>query len=118
MASSNEKNRRVDSLTGSSEKPLWGQVEGIGKGTKATYDPSKKTLTFCFNRGPEVTSSILQASREQLMKQLKELGYPSAMKYNGEVNVENVEEENLVVANKNHKVIIHLNPKQQEAKKE
>ncbi len=93
------------------DKPVWGQVEKIGKGTKANYDPSKKTITFCFNRGPETTSELLRASRELLMKELRDLGYPSRMKYNGEVLVENVAEEDVVIVNKNHKLIIHLNSK-------
>ena len=96
----------------SSEKPIWGQVEKLGKGTKANYDPSKKTITFCFNRGPDTSSEVLRASRELLMKELKELGYASRMKYNGEVVVDNVTEENVVIVNKNHKLIIHLNNKQ------
>ena len=98
------------------EKPIWGQVEKIGKGTKANYDPSKKTITFCFNRGPETSSELLRASRELLMKELKELGYASRMKYNGEVIVDNIAEEDVVVVNKNHKLIIHLNKKQSEDK--
>ena len=98
------------------EKPIWGQVEKIGKGTKANYDPSKKTITFCFNRGPETSSELLRASRELLMKELKELGYASRMKYNGEVIVDNIAEEDVVVVNKNHKLIIYLNKKQSEDK--
>jgi hypothetical protein len=105
-------------LRDSSEKTLWGQTEKIGKGTKATYEPARKTITFCFNRSPEMTSELLKASREHLMKELKELGYPSRMKYNGEVVVENVAEENVVLAKKNHKLIIHLNPKQPATEKE
>ena len=100
----------------SSEKIEWGQVEKIGKGTKANYDSKKKVLTFCFNRGPETSSESLRASRELLMKELNELGYPSRMKYNGEVVVENVEENRLVLQKKNHKLVIRLNEKQEEEK--
>ena len=91
---------------------MWGQVEKIGKGTKANYDPAKKTITFCFNRGPETSSELLRKSRELLMKELKELGYASRMKYNGEVLVENIAEEDVVLVKKNHKLIIRLNKKQ------
>jgi hypothetical protein len=93
------------------EKTIWGQTEKIGKGTKANYDSAKKTITFCFKRGPETTSEQLRAARELLMKELKDLGYLSRMKYNGEVLVENVAEENVVLLRKNHKLIIHLNSK-------
>ncbi len=99
-----------------SEKIEWGQVEKIGKGTKASYDSKKKVLTFCFNRGPETSSDLLRASRELLMKELSELGYPSRMKYNGEVVVENVDENRVVLQKKNHKLVIHLNKKQDEEK--
>jgi hypothetical protein len=98
-------------LRESEDKPIWGQVEKIGKGTKANYEPAKKTLTFCFNRGPDTSGEALRASRELLMKQLKDLGYASRMKYNGEVMVENVEAEDVVLVNKNHKLVIHLNVK-------
>ena len=90
---------------------VWGQVEKIGKATKAAYDAGKKTLTFCFNRDPYTTSEKLRALRERLMQELKEQGYPSCMKYNGEVIVENVQEEDVVLERKNHKLIIHLNKK-------
>ena len=36
-----------------SDKVVWGQVEKIGKGTRANYDPDKKTITFAFKRGPK-----------------------------------------------------------------
>ncbi len=94
------------------EKTVWGQVEKIGKGTKANYDSTKKTITFCFNRGPQTSSEQLRASRELLMKELRDLGYSSRMKYNGEVLVENVAEEDVVLVRKNHKLMIHLNQKQ------
>ena len=100
----------------STEKIEWGQVEKIGKGTKANYDSKKKVLTFCFNRGPETSSELLRASRELLMKELSELGYASRMKYNGEVVVENVQETDVVFVKKNHKLTIHLNKKQAEEK--
>ena len=91
-------------------------MEKIGKGTKANYDSEKKVLTFCFNRGPDTSSEALRASRELLMKELKELGYVSRMKYNGEVVVDNVEETDVVLVKKNHKLMIRLNKKQAEEK--
>ena len=96
----------------SSEKTMWGQVEKLGKGTKANYDPDKKIITFCFNRSPQTSSELLRTLRELLMKELRELGYDSHMKYNGEVVVEHVAEENVVLVKKNHKLVIHLNKKQ------
>jgi hypothetical protein len=105
-------------LRDSDEKTIWGQVEKIGKGTKANYDPSKKTITFAFNRGPETSSELLRASRESLMRELRDLGYPSRMKYNGEVLVENISEEDVVLVKKNHKLMIHLNKKQVGEKKD
>lgn len=96
------------------EKLEWGQVEKIGKGTKANYNSEKKVLTFCFNRGPETSGDLLRASREQLMKALTELGYTCRMKYNGEVIVDNVLESDVVLVKKNHKLIISLNKKQDE----
>ncbi len=99
-----------------SERIEWGQVEKIGKGTKANYDSKKMTLTFCFKRGPEMSSELLRKSRELLMKELKELGYESHMKYNGEVVVDNVQESNVVLVKKNHKLMIRLNKKQTEEK--
>ena len=95
-----------------SPEPIWGQTEKIGKGTKANYDPSKKTITFCFNRGPTMSSELLRKQREKLMQELKDLGYPSRMKYNGEVLVENVEEADLVLTKKSGKLLIHLNDRQ------
>ena len=96
----------------SSEKTIWGQVEKLGKGTKANYDPDKKIITFCFNRSPQTSSELLRTSRELLMKELRELGYAGRMKYNGEVVVDNIAEEDVVLVKKNHKLIIHLNKKQ------
>jgi hypothetical protein len=101
-------------LRETTEKLEWGQVEKIGKGTKANYNAKKKVLTFCFNRGPETSSELLRTSREQLMKELTELGYLSRMKYNGEVIVDNVQESDLVLIKKNHKLLITLNKKQDE----
>ena len=95
-----------------SDKIVWGKVEKVGKGTRANYDLGKKTITFCFNRNLETSSEQLRKLRETLMKELKDLGYPSRMKYNGEVVVENIEEENVVVVTENHKLTIRLNPKQ------
>jgi hypothetical protein len=103
-------------LRETNEKLEWGQVEKIGKGTKANYDSQKKLLTFCFNRGPETSSELLRESRERLMKELNELGYASRMKYNGEVVVDKVEENDVVLVKKNHKLMIHLNKKQPEEK--
>ena len=96
----------------SEEKSMWGQVEKLGKGTKANYDSHKNIITFCFNRSPETSGELLRKERELLMKELEELGYASHMKYNGEVVVDNVAEENVVLVKKNHKLIIHLNNKQ------
>jgi len=87
-------------------------VEKIGKGTKANYDPEKKTITFCFNRNPEVSSDLLKKSRERLTQELKELGFVSRMKYNGEVVVDNIAKEDVVLEKKNHKLIIRLKKKQ------
>ncbi len=100
----------------SAQKLEWGQVERIGKGTKANYDSEKKVLTFCFNRGPDTSSELLRASRELLMKELRELGYVSRMKYNGEVVVDCVQESDVVLVKKNHKLMIRLNKKQAEEK--
>jgi hypothetical protein len=99
-------------LRESDQKLEWGQVERIGKGTKASYDSEKKVLTFCFNRGPNTSSELLRASRELLMKELRELGYISRMKYNGEVVVDCVQESDVVLVKKNHKLMIRLNKKQ------
>lgn len=93
---------------------MWGQVEKIGKGTKANYDPVKKTITFCFNRNPETSSDLLKKSRDRLLKELKEIGLVSRIKYNGEVVVDNVAKEDVVLEKKNHKLIIHLSKKQTE----
>ena len=90
------------------DKTVWGQVEKVGKGTRANYDPDKKTITFCFKRDPYTTGEQLKKLRETLMKELKEVGYPSRMKYNGEVLVENVADEEVVQIRKNHKLVIQL----------
>jgi hypothetical protein len=100
-----------------SDKIVWGKVDKIGKGTRANYDPDKKTLTFCFNRNLETSSEQLRKLRESLMGELKQLGYPSRMKYNGEVVVENVENENVVLVTENHKLTIRLNTKESPEKK-
>jgi len=99
-------------LRDTAEKTIWGQVEKLGKGTKANYDPGKKTVTFCFNRSPQTSSELLRTTRELLMKELKELGYEGRMKYNGEVVVDNIVEEDVVLVKKNHKLVIHLKNKQ------
>ena len=52
------------------------------------------------------------------MKQLKDIGHASRMKYNGEVVVENVTAEDVVLVNKNHKLMIHLNNKLTSEKKD
>ena len=96
----------------SNEKRIWGKVEKLGKGTKANYDPDKKIITFCFNRSPQTSSELLRTLRERLIKELRELGYDGRMKYNGEVVVNNIAEEDVVLVKKNHKLIIHLNKKQ------
>jgi hypothetical protein len=103
-------------LKDTNEEAVWGQVEKIGKGTKANYDSSNKTITFCFNRNPETSSDLLKKSRERLMQELKDLGYTSRMKYNGEVIVDNIGKEDVVLEKKNHKLIIRLNKKQTEEK--
>jgi hypothetical protein len=103
-------------LRDADEKTVWGQVEKIGKGTKANYDANNKTLTFCFNRNPNTTSDQLKKLRENLIKELLELGYASRMKYNGEVIADKIEQENVVIERKNHKLIIHLNKKATEDK--
>ena len=96
----------------SNEEAMWGQVEKIGKGTKANYDPEKKTITFCFNRSPEASSVLLKKSRDRLTEELKEIGWVSRIKYNGEVVVDNVAKEDVVLEKKNHKLVIRLNKKQ------
>lgn len=96
----------------SDEEAIWGQVEKIGKGTKANYDPERKTITFCFNRSPEASSDILKKSRERLIQELKEQGFVSRVKNNGEVVVDNIAKEDLVLEKKNHKLTIRLNKKQ------
>jgi hypothetical protein len=95
-----------------SDKTIWGRVEKLGKGTRANYNPDKKTITFCFNRDPQTSSGQLKTSRELLIKEIKELGYTSRMKYNGEVVVDNIEQEDVALVKKNHQLIIHLNKKQ------
>jgi len=87
-------------------------VEKLGKGTKANYDPDKKIITFCFNRSPHISSDLLRTSRELLMKELRELGYDGRIKYTGEIVVDNIAEEDVVLVKKDHKLVIHLNKKQ------
>jgi hypothetical protein len=93
------------------DKVIWGHVEKIGKGTRANYEPAKKTITFCFKRDEQTTSEQLRKLRETLMNELKELGYNSRMKYNGEVIADNIEEQEVVLLRKNHQLIIQLNKK-------
>ena len=96
----------------SNEKRIWGQVEKLSKVTKANYDIDKKIITFCFNISPQTSSELLRTSRELLIKELRELGYDGRMKYNGEVVVDNIAEEDVVLVKKDHKLIITLNKKQ------
>lgn len=102
----------------STEKVVWGHVEKIGKGTRANYEPAKKTITFCFKRDENSTSEQLRKLRENLMDELKALGYSSRMKYNGEVIAENIAEENVVLVRKNHQLVIKLNDKNKPQNKE
>jgi hypothetical protein len=99
-----------------SDKTIWGRVEKLGKGTRANYNPDKKTITFCFNRDPQTSSEQLKTSRELLIKEIKELGYTSRIKYNGEVVANNIEQEDVTLIKKNHQLIIHINKKQSEDK--
>ncbi|HKM59785.1 MAG TPA: hypothetical protein VJY36_02815 [Candidatus Bathyarchaeia archaeon] len=94
-----------------SDKTIWGHVEKLGKGTRANYDPDKKTIAFCFTRDPQTSGEQLRRLRELLMNELKELGYTSRMKYNGEVIADNIEKEDVALVKKNHQLIIHLNKK-------
>jgi hypothetical protein len=94
------------------EEAIWGQMENIGKGTKVNFDPAKKTITFCFNRSPEASSDLLKKSRDRLTQELKEIGWVSRIKYNGEVVIDNVTKEDVVLEKKNHKLVIRLNKKQ------
>ena len=91
------------------DKVVWGHVEKIGKGTRANYEPAKKTITFCFKRDEQTTSEQLRKLRETQMNELKELGYNSRMKYNGEVIADNIEEQEVVLLRKNHQLVIQLN---------
>jgi len=99
-------------LRDSNGKTMWGRVEKLGKGTKANYDSDKKIITFCFNRSPHISSDLLRTSRELLMKELRELGYDGRIKYTGEIVVDNIAEEDVVLVKKDHKLVIHLNKKQ------
>ncbi len=101
-----------EELTDISEKTIWGQAEKLGKGTKANYDTDKKIITFCFNRSPRTSNELLKTTRELLIKELRELGYVGRIKYNGEVVVDNISDEDVVLVKKNHKLMIHLNKKQ------
>jgi hypothetical protein len=94
-----------------SDKTIWGHVEKLGKGTRANYDSDKKTITFCFKRDPQTSGEQIRKLRETLMNELKELGYISRMKYNGEVIADNIEKEDVTLVKKNHQLIIHLNKK-------
>ena len=96
----------------SDKETIWGKVERIGNGTKANCYSEKKTITLCFNRSPEASSDILKKSRERLIQELKEQGFVSRVKYNGEVVVDNIAKEDLVLEKKNHKHTIRLNKKQ------
>ena len=98
------------------DKVVWGRVEKFGKGTRANYEADKKTITFCFKRDLQTSSEQLRKLREQLMSELKELGYASRMKYNGEVIAENIDQEDVVLTRKNHQLLIRLNKKGSGAK--
>ena len=52
------------------------------------------------------------------MQELADLGYTSRMEYNGEVIVDNIGKEDVVLEKKNHKLIIRLRKKQTEEKAE
>jgi hypothetical protein len=93
------------------DKVVWGHMEKIGKGTRANYNPDKKTLTFCFSRGPQTSAEQLKKLRETLLGELKELGYVGKMKYNGEVIADNVEPEDVVLNRINHQLKIRLSKK-------
>ncbi|MGD0449830.1 MAG: hypothetical protein ABSA79_02100 [Candidatus Bathyarchaeia archaeon] len=93
------------------DKVVWGHVEKLGKGTRANYEADKKTITFCFKRDAQTTSEQLRKLREELMNELKALGYVSHMKYNGEVIAEDIAEEDVVITRKNHQLLIRLNKK-------
>ena len=93
------------------EKVVWGHVEKLGKGTRANYEPEKKIITFCFKRDAQTTSEQLRKLREQLMDDLRTLGYVSHMKFNGEVIAENIAEEDVILTRKNHQLSICLNKK-------
>ena len=95
-----------------SDKTTWGNVEKLGKGTRANYNPDKKAITFCFKRNPQTSSEQLRKLRELLINELKELGYTGRMKYNGEVIAENIEQENVALVKKNHRLTIRLKNKQ------
>ena len=81
------------------------------KNEEKNYSCCYILITFCFNRSPQTSSEFLRTSRELLLKELKELGYHARMKYNGEVVVDNIAEEDVVLVKKNHKLVIHLNKK-------
>jgi hypothetical protein len=99
-----------------SDKTIWGHVEKLGKGTRANYDPDKKTITFCFNRDTQTSSEQLKTLRDLLLSELKELGHSSRVKGNGEVVADNIEKEDVSLVKKNHQLIIHLNKKHSEDK--
>ena len=99
-----------------SDKTIWGHVEKLGKGTMANYNPDKKIITFCFKKDPKTTAEQIKTLREQLIKEIVDLGYSGRTKYNGEIIVENVQKENVAVVKKNHQLIIHLNDKHAENK--
>jgi hypothetical protein len=54
----------------------------------------------------------LKKSRDRLVQELKELGFASRVKSNGEVVVDNIAKEDVVLEKKNHKLIIRLDKKQ------
>ena len=92
-------------------KQYGAKLKKSAKAPKQTTTLTKKPSLSAFNRDPQTSSEQLRTSREPLMKELKELGYASRMKYNGEVIVDNIEKEDVVLVKKNHQLIIHLNNK-------
>jgi hypothetical protein len=53
----------------------------------------------------------MKRSRDKLTQELKEIGWISRIKYNGEVVVDNVAKDDVVLEKKNHKIVIRLNNK-------
>ncbi len=92
-------------------KHFGAKLKRSAKAPKQTTIPIRKPSPSPSTEDPHTTSEQLRKSRETLMRELKELGYISRMKYNGEVIVDNVESEDVVLEKKNHKLMIRLNKK-------